>query len=209
MLGRDEIARLLTLQAMAYELLKWLDQEAVRNPGLLSNAAGPLTEPDSAADWLEARRDHLPAGLVPGDPRGAFANLFCSFFSTSFRVERVEFDGRVVWSRVKRTVPGRSGLGSAQALALKHLAASERQPITGKESSELVKKLRGARDDLLLWTYVWELDRRARRKGKGPVAHRIWRSIPWETKRDLQVDDVWAARERLLDAVRAYRAQEM
>lgn len=206
MLGRAEIARLLELQALAYELLKWLDQEAVGDPELLSSAAPLLARPGTTADWLESRRDRIPAELVPADSRDAFASLFCSFFTTSFQVTSTEFGDRVVWSRVERTVPGRAGVANSQALALKHLAASEGRRITEKESSDLVKSTPGLRADLLLWTYVWELDRRARGKGKGQVAHRIWRSIPWETKRDLRADDVWAARGRLLEAVRAYLA---
>ena len=57
-----------------------------------------------------------------------------------------------------------------------------------------------------IWTYVWELDRRARNKGKGPVAHRIWRSLPWAVKRALDVEAVLTAREALLTAARALLA---
>ena len=55
---------------------------------------------------------------------------------------------------------------------------------------------------MLVWTYVWELDRRARNKGKGPVVHRIWRAIPSQTRRALTADRVWSARQQLLDAAR-------
>lgn len=31
---------------------------------------------------------------------------------------------------------------------------------------------------LNLWTYVWELDRRSRGKGKGPLVHALWPGCP-------------------------------
>jgi hypothetical protein len=56
----------------------------------------------------------------------------------------------------------------------------------------------------LLWTYAWELDRRAKQKGKGSVVDRICRSIPREARKPLDVGQIWMAREQLLSAVREY-----
>ena len=100
--------------------------------------------------------------------------------------------------------PDRAGVRQSQALELKHLAASQRLPMTGGQATELIRTRRDPRDALLVWTCIWELDRRARNKGKGPVAHRIWRSIPPETRRTLTTDRVWSARQQLLDAARDY-----
>jgi hypothetical protein len=211
MLSREDVAQLLALQEKAYELLTWLDRECVDDPGLLSaDAAARLAHPGTAGVWVEQHRDRLPADLAALDPHGPFANLLSSFFSTSFHVEHLEFDNRLVFSRIVLGVsprgPDRTGLGHSQALALKHLADSQRLPLTEREAKDLIRKRPQLREALLLWTYVWELDRRARNKGKGPVAHRIWRSIPWETKRALTADRVWSARRQLLDAVATYGA---
>ncbi|GIG87544.1 hypothetical protein [Plantactinospora endophytica] len=207
MLGYPDIAELLTLQARAYELLMWLDRASVDNPGLLSvDAATRLARPGTAAAWVAEHRAELPAELAALDPHGPFANLLSSFFSTSFRVEHLEFDNRLVSARIvlyaAEGPTDRTALGRTQALAVKHLAASQRLPMTEAQARDLVRGRRELRDAVLLWTYVWELDRRARNKGKGPVVHQIWRSIPWERKRALTVDQVWAARQQLLDAAR-------
>jgi hypothetical protein len=202
-LDRARVAELLALQAVAYRLLRWLGEACVDDPELLSaNLAGPR----DVGAWLERYRDRIPPDLVPEDPRGAFANLFASFFATSFHIDRLEFGDRVVFARIVLGAPhgrpDRTGLGASQALAVRHLAASEGLAVTDRQAGELVRAGRVPKDALLVWTYVWELDRRARNKGKGPVVHRIWRSIPADMRRALTADDVWAARERVLASVR-------
>ncbi|WP_326999802.1 hypothetical protein OHA72_32295 [Dactylosporangium sp. NBC_01737] len=208
MLSYDDVAELLRLQAKAYELLLWLSHESADDPDLLSaDAAAGLARAGSAAAWVERHRHRLPQDLAALDPHGPFANLLASFFATSFRVERVEFGNRVVWSRIvlgaSAGPPERTGLAHSQALAVKHLAASQGLPMTEAQAGDLVRTRRDLRDAFLLWTYVWELDRRARNKGKGPVVHRIWRSLPTQTKRALTADLVWSARQQVLDAAGA------
>jgi hypothetical protein len=205
----DDVAALLTLQAKAYELLMWLDRESVDNPELLSaHAAAELAHPGTAAAWVDRHRCELPVELTVPDPHGPFANLLSSFFATSFHVKHLEFGNRLVSARivlgVSERAPDRTGLRQSQALALKHLAAAQRLPMTARQANELVRNRRDLRHALLVWTYIWELDRRARNKGKGPVAHRIWRSIPRQTRRALTADRVWSARQQLLDAAREY-----
>lgn len=206
MLTREHIAELLALQSTAYALLMWLGEASARHPAWLSPAMVALLHvPETAVPWLEQQRETIPARLLPADLKGAFTNLFCSFFATSFRVRHLAFEGRLLDARLMRGVsahpPSRLGVEHCQALALKHLAAGEKLPITEPEAQRLVRRTT-LREPALLWTYVWELDRRARNKGKGPVAHRIWRSLPGETRRSLDVEQVWAAREQLLEAVR-------
>ncbi|MEV4516264.1 hypothetical protein AB0K00_45795 [Dactylosporangium sp. NPDC049525] len=204
-LSYDDVAELLRLQTKAYELLLWLSRESADNPQLLSaDAAEGLARASSAAAWIEHHRPQLPQELAAIDPHGPFANLLASFFATSFRVERVEFDNRVVWARVvlgaSAVPPDRTGLAQSQALAVRHLAASQGLAMTEAEARDLVRARRDLRDAVLVWTYVWELDRRARNKGKGPVVHRIWRSLPADTKRALTADLVWSARQLILEA---------
>jgi hypothetical protein len=206
-LSYEDVVELLRLQAKAYELLLWLSHESADNPDLLSvEAAASLARAGSAAAWFERHRSELPQDLAALDPHGPFANLLASFFVTSFRIEQVEFGDRLVWARIVRGAsggtPDRAGRAHSQALAVKHLAASERLPMTETQARDLVRTRRDLRDAVLLWTYVWELDRRARNKGKGPVVHRIWRSLPGETKRALTADLAWSARQQILDAAR-------
>jgi len=212
MLEREHVAQLLMLQSKAYELLMWLAGEASRDPTLLSpKVVALLREPASAAQWLARERQRLPVGLMPVEPAGAVATLFASFFSTSFRVSHLEYDGRLMESRLNVGVRDEhraaAGLEQCQALALRHLAASEKLPITDKDARTLVRR-KALREASVIWTYAWELDRRAKQKGKGPVVHRIWRSIPAGTRRSLDVGRVWEARAQLLGAVREYCANE-
>jgi hypothetical protein len=206
-LSYDDVAELLRLQAQAYELLLWLSRASAADPELLSaGTAADLARPASAATWFERHRPEFPPDLATLDPHGPFANLLSSFFTTSFRIEQVEFDNRLVWSRIVLGAPtgppDRTGLAHSQALAVKHLAASEGLPMTETQARDLVRTHRDLRDALLLWTYVWELDRRARNKGKGPVVHRLWRSLPTDTRRTLTADHAWSARQLLLAAAR-------
>lgn len=209
MIGYDDVVELLTLQTKACDLLMWLGRECVHDPALLSaEAAADLAHPTTAAAWVDQHRSELPADLVVPNPHGSFANLLSSFFATSFRVEHLEFDNRLVSARIvlgiSENAPDRAGLRRTQALALKHLAASQRLPMAERQANKLVRARTDLRDALLVWTYIWELDRRARNKGKGPVVHRIWRSISWGTKRALTADRVWSSRQQLLDAVREF-----
>ncbi len=107
MLNREQVAQLLLLQRTAYELLMWLGEEGSGDPELLSpDVVALLREPETAAGWLEMNRERIPAGLLPAGPAVPFANLFCSFFSTSFRVRHLEFEDRLLDSRL-RAYPSR------------------------------------------------------------------------------------------------------
>lgn len=206
MLNQDDVRDVLTLQSQAYALLMWLGEAALKDPMLLSPAVVEvLSDAEGAGTWVRARRAQFPGELVPDVVEGPFANLLASFFTTSFQVKHLEFDGTLRASRLTAVPPGGSqshlGFAKAQALALKHLASSEGIPLTEKAAGTISRRS-ALRQPTLLWTYVWELDRRARGKGKGPVVYQIWRSLSMETRRALGVEEVWAARELLLAASR-------
>lgn len=206
MLTRPELAQLLRLQATAYDLLMWLADAANRDPELLSpEAVRRLSDPDLAPEWLEAQRGQLPEQLLPEDPRGWFANLLCSFFATSFHVRHLEFEGRLVESRVTLGAEhpnSKTGLGQCQALALRHLATAEKIRITEREAGQLARR-KSLSQACLPWTYAWELDRRAREKGKGSVVHQLWRALPKNSRKSLTVEQIWTAREQLITAAQA------
>jgi hypothetical protein len=169
---RDEVAELLKLHHKAYELLLWVGRQAVRHPQTLSPAVVEvLTRPATCVNWLASNRSALPASLLPdGDIPDEFVNLFSSFFSTSFHVDHVSLGKELLDSSLStgsaagKTKP--SGYLAAQALALRHLGGSEGTRISDAEARLLAKR-KSLQPSLLLWTYVWELDRRAKGKAKG------------------------------------------
>jgi hypothetical protein len=142
---------------------------------------------------------------VPATVDGAFAALLASFLETSFRIDHVHFGDRLVATHLVRGAsPGptpRRGLSSTQALALRHLLSAQRLAVTDDEVRDLAHRADLA-EPLAIWTYVWELDRRARGKGKGPVVHALWRHLPPAVRADLTADRVWTAREQLIAAAR-------
>ncbi|MCC2667736.1 MAG: hypothetical protein K0Q72_207 [Armatimonadetes bacterium] len=206
MLDFAAIKQLLQQQAKAYQLLLWLGDQATETPQLLGReAVRQLREPDSALAWLRNRQTELPADLLPQPVEPEFAALLASFLSTSFQIQHLEFEGRLVEARLTRgaapDAQGHVGLTQCLVLAVRHLAASQNLPISGKEAGLLVNR-KSLRQDAVLWAYLWELERRACNKGKGSVVHRIWSCIPKETRKSLTAERVWAAREALLTAVR-------
>jgi hypothetical protein len=208
MLTREVVDDLIRLHAMAYRLLMWLDREAGENPNALArDVVEVLQKPASCGPWLMANRSKLPKDALPEGPiREEFVNLFSSYFSTSFQVEHVSFGGELLESHLSTRSTKRShkskGHTGAQALALKHLASSQGIRLSDAEARNLAQR-KLIQPHLLLWTYIWELDRRANAKGKGEVVHRIWRSLPLTVRKNLCTDAVWAAREEIVGILRA------
>lgn len=208
MLTREEISDLIQLHAQAYRLLMWLDRAALENPKTLApDVVALLAKPTSCGPWLRANRSKLPLDVLPESPlRDEFVNLFSSFFSTSFHVEHVSFGGELLDSHLTTRSSKRShkskGYTASQALALKHLASSQGMRVSEAEARKLALR-KSMQPHLLLWTYVWELGRRAKAKGKGEVVHRIWRSLPLATRKNLSTEAVWMAREEIVGMLRA------
>ncbi len=209
MLTRSDVEKLLRLHTTAYSLLLWLDEQAVADPAVLSSQVmEALSRPRTTLAWLQSQRSLLPPALQPArEHEGELAHLFCSFFNTSFDVKQFSFADRLLDARLTlgsgQPKGRRTGLKNVQALALKHLAASKSLKITENEAGKLATR-KSMQPDLAIWTYVWELDRRCKGKGKGPVVHRLWRSIPAEIRRDLDPEQVWQARCKLLSAARQF-----
>ncbi len=53
--------------------------------------------------------------------------------------------------------------------------------------------------DLTLWTYAVQLVNRAHYASQGPSVYRLWLDLPEKTRRNLNADLVWQARQRLLN----------
>lgn len=209
MLSRESVEKLLSTQARAYALLIWIGDRATNDPSWLApDVVASLAKPALAARCLELRRREIPAAMLPDGPLdSSFVAIFSSFFETSFRVQHLAFDDVLVDAKLKLgtadDASGPWGVDNSLALALKHLASSEGVFVSEEVSRRMTKRSH-LRESSLIWAYVWELDRRARGKGKGPVVRKIWRSIPWETRKVLSVDSVWQAREQLLVAAREH-----
>jgi hypothetical protein len=206
MLTRDDVALLLARQAQAYELLLWLGRTSAEDPSLLdADAVRELANARTVSGWISRHRHRIPPELLPGNVDGPFAALFASFLATSFRIDHVHFGDRLVATYLVRGATPerapRAGLTASQTLALRHLLTAERILLTGDEIGSLARRTDLA-EALELWTYVWELDRRSRGKGKGPLVHRLWRRLPRATRSDLTTTRVWAAHEQLLAAAR-------
>jgi hypothetical protein len=156
MLSYDGIARLLALQSKAYELQMWLDGQSVDNPELLSaETAACLSHPSTATTWLSSIAKNCRLSLPTSTH--AVHSLVCCRHSrdlVSRRAPAVQQSPQAVSDH-----PGhdrrRSGTGlkRSQALALKHLAASQQLPLIERgEGNDLVNNRRDLRDALLLWT---------------------------------------------------------
>ncbi|WP_203931983.1 hypothetical protein [Virgisporangium ochraceum] len=204
MLTRSDVASLLERQSRAYGLLLWLGRACAEDPALLDpDAVAQLGHARSVPAWIARHRHRIPTDLLPPTVDGAFAALLASFLETSFRIDHVHFDGRLVATHLVRGVrPGRlprEGVATARTLAVKHLLSAESVVVTGEALRRITRRADLA-EPLAVWTYAWELDRRARGKGKGPVVHALWRGLPPAVRADLTADRVWAARGRLLAA---------
>jgi hypothetical protein len=211
-LDYEQIEELITVHEQAYGLLMWLADAVVWQPDLLvPEEAALLHKSEAVRQWLNKHTSKIPAHLLPARFDDGFINLFSSFFSTSFRIGHFEFDGKLVESSVKlgsnQSKTLISNPAQCEFLALKHLCNSENLYLTDKGAKAFIKH-KSLKEALLIWTYIWELDRRAKGKGKGAVVHQIWRSIPIDTRKSLDVEKVWNCKEQILAAARDYIAEQ-
>lgn len=210
-MDRSEISHILKLHNLAYDLLMWLDKRASSDPYVLSPEQVEIIKSGKkCALWLNANRNSVPPELLPTEQDiPIFANLLSSFFHTSFHVQYFEFNNKIVDARLvadadqeaKQRRGGRQpGMTSKQilTLALKHLASSEGIKINETEAQKIAKHS-GIEKDIIIWAYVWELGRRARKASKGPALHTIWRRIDLGIRKNLNSDLVWSSRTKILE----------
>src|SRR5258705_9831351 len=96
-----ELERIVPLHKKAYALLLWLKEQARRRPALLSTEnIEMLGHGNECVEWIAQHFDKFPQELRPTRLElRAFAHLFSSFFSTSFRVGELRS-----WDDVGRTL---------------------------------------------------------------------------------------------------------
>lgn len=203
---RYRISRVLAIHSQAYKFLLWMDKQACQDPDVFApDNVAAIRDATTCAVWLQVNRESLPPKLLPDDDDvSAFANMLGSFFDTSFRVQYVEFDGRILEARLTRgadEVAVRRTTGRSAEMVLVHairrLAQSESIPIAQAEARRLTKNNR-FRAAALIWAYALELVRRAEGVSKGTVIRDIWRKIDRSTRLNLTAAHVWESRQRLV-----------
>jgi hypothetical protein len=206
MIDKENISKLLGLHQKAYRLLLFLAEQAKSNPSAFTDVVvEALSRKTSCARWLSANAAWIPKELKPkGEDASGFSALFSSFFGTSFRIDTLEWDGKAVDSTLR--TGSRSGSISIRnvkhlkAMSLKYLCSQEGVRLDAARAGQLAGH-KSIERELSLWAYVWGLDRRRKGKSKGPVVHKLWRSIPIDVRKNLTTDAVWNARQRLMQHV--------
>jgi hypothetical protein len=143
-----------------------------------------------------------------------------SFFTTSFHVEEknestwhrdpYHYD---VWSRRKliprasstRLTKGQKEKQAESARKLQIIALEELAIESDVDLSHAQLETLTSRDDLQdainLYSYAHELVRRSQFASQGAAVHSLWRSIDKKTRQNLNVETLWSARQKLVDAM--------
>ena len=210
-MSRIAIADLLRTHSQAYKLLMHLDRRASTDPSIFgSDTVKAMSTGETCVLWLDEHRRELPPELLPREEdRLTFAEMLSSFFRVSFDVEVVELNGHVLDARIRRgRKPQPNQVRSREAytaVAVRRALSAEGVKLTEDGVRTLVRR-RELRDELHILAYVHELERRASGKSKGPVAHRLWRSLPLETRKTLDEGCVRQAMERIISVARGMLA---
>lgn len=209
MINEQDISKLLEIHSKAYSFLIHLANKSRKNPETLSaRVVDELKKKKTCVNWLEDHINSIPVNFRPeNEDISNFAGILSSFFVTSFKVDNLNFEGKLLDSDVKTITrkEGTSRLGqkAVRNLALKHLCRSQNIRITEAEARKILKN-RKIHMDITIWAYVWELDRRARGKPKGSSVHILWRDMPYDIRKNLNVDLVMKSRQRLLEHAKSY-----
>ena len=205
-ISHAELKRVLELHSLAYRFLRWLDEQATDEPELLRDEIeAMLRDRRRCASLLARDRDSYPADIRPrAADTEAFAALLSSFFQTSFHIERMVWEGRIVRARIvrgpaeeaPRAARRRRHGGDPRVEALQRIVLDD---ALGTSKPELIRaaKDRALRGDLVVWTYAVGLVRRARGRAEGRADWKLWNAMPGELRRNLTITAVWEARGRL------------
>ncbi len=200
-----DVAELIEIHQRAYRLLMWINDEAAQNPAWLrSDAVEQMSSRSACERWLRENCSNLPSRLMPDRVNArAFAAMFASFFDTSFRLDRFEFDGELMDARLRRRRNrihgGNHNVKHVVASALRHVLSREGVRLTKDEVARLATSER-LKTEVRIVAYVWELGQRARGKSKGQIIHRLWRSIPIDVRKSLNEDVYWLAKSHIVEA---------
>lgn len=199
-----DVATLLRLQQLAYELVIDISRRSAEYPRWLNpDSAKQLKTPDGAARWLASQTGFFSPTRFPEDElRRPFINLFSAFFNTSFHFDIRQYRDELISVRIEPQFIRVSKLQRFRVavLALGDLA-TEHEILLPIEELRQVAKTTDIRTDVFIFTYIWELGERAVGKGKGIVAHQIWKALPRDVRTKLDEDCYWLAKQRVVDAM--------
>jgi hypothetical protein len=147
----------------------------------------------------------MPKELQPGtDDLPAFARMLSSFFSTSFELQAngslARRNARL--PRRKAKEKSQHAVFALQRFALQNLAEQTNLD-RAEQRAHAVSEDKEAAADRALWSYVWELRRRSQFASQGGAVHHMWLALDPESRKDLTIEQVWSARSRLLERLRA------
>ena len=199
----DELELLLHTSNTSYQFLLHLANLAKDSPGLLTPESVALLKTKTGClKWIRENQELVPIHLRPNTENlPAFSMLVRSYFLVSFHFDTMKWNGQVLDTNLKlgTTAPTTALSKTSPTMkfyAVKHLLASKNIFPDDKALKRLVRR-KCIAEDIILWTYVWELRQRAKGKDKGPKVHGLWRSMPYELRKNITVKRVIEASESL------------
>jgi hypothetical protein len=214
----NELKRVIEIQQKAFAFL--MECKASRRAGscpLDMEIIRAWEHADTCAEWLTKFLEQIPLSCRPA--RGeiaAFAMYLSSFLSTSFIAEPIVW-GDESWVEIRATAGHRSdGSHKSKWTKAKERDAAELLRKYAFETLALECEILPADNaltaldqdealaaDLTLWAYAEQLVNRSQYASQGPAVYRLWLDLPVKTRRNLSADQVWRARERLIQFLKA------
>ncbi len=201
MLNREQMERVVSLQAKSHNLLRWVN-EALRAGTLsLTVIHDATTLTDAAMEWIRRNYASLPLAVRPaeGDIE-PFAHLFVSYLTTSYELRSVPGTVAVTGRRgcycgfcaylvsanyLTVRKPDKKALARAQEmkdLCLVGLAQEEGISLSATKRQVLLSDTSLART-IAYATYGRELLRRSQFASQGEGVLVLWREIAWKDGR--------------------------
>jgi len=98
-----DVATLLRLQQLAYELVIEISRRSAENPQWLNlEVADQIKTPEGAEKWLASQAGTIDKTRFPEDElRRPFINLFSAFFNTSFHFDIRQYRDELISARIE------------------------------------------------------------------------------------------------------------
>ena len=224
-MNESQIDTLLKLQKNAYEFLLWINQRAMDDQSILSDQnLEKWKSPATCEQWVRQVLGMIPASMRPTESElPSFSKLFGAFFQTSFHL--VESSpvltsddwGEPIWvsSGKRKLVAGAPGgkrtpkgkakkEKSADELCLHALdeLALEAGCCCSRDQLDKIRTNSSYATEVVLWTYIHELERRANFASQGEPVLLLWTSLPKKLRENISTERVLRAQDILQQAIR-------